>query len=48
MTPLLELENLEVVYHHVATAIQGVSLRVPPGSIVALPLASTLNRIAAS
>src|SRR4029450_9087961 len=37
VTPLLELENLEVVYHHVATAIQGVSLRVPPGSIVALP-----------
>ena len=36
MTPLLELENLEVVYHNVATAIQGVSLRVPPGSIVAL------------
>src|SRR5438094_823635 len=36
VTPLLELENLEVVYHHVATAIQGVSLRVPPGSIVAL------------
>ena len=36
MTPVLELENLEVVYHHVATAIQGVSLRVPPGSIVAL------------
>ena len=36
MTALLELENLEVVYHHVATAIQGVSLRVPPGSIVAL------------
>jgi len=27
VTPLLELENLEVVYHHVATAIQGVSLR---------------------
>jgi branched-chain amino acid transport system ATP-binding protein len=36
VTPLLELENLEVVYHRVATAIQGVSLRVPPGSIVAL------------
>jgi len=36
VTPLLELENLEVVYHHVATAIQGVSLRVSPGSIVAL------------
>jgi branched-chain amino acid transport system ATP-binding protein len=36
VTPVLELENLEVVYHHVATAIQGVSLRVPPRSIVAL------------
>ena len=36
MTAVLELENLEVVYHHVATAIQGVSLRVPPRSIVAL------------
>jgi branched-chain amino acid transport system ATP-binding protein len=33
---LLELENLEVVYHHVATAIQGVSLRVPERAIVAL------------
>jgi branched-chain amino acid transport system ATP-binding protein len=36
VTAVLELENLEVVYHHVATAIQGVSLRVPPRSIVAL------------
>ena len=36
MTPLLELENVEVVYHHVATAVQGVSLRVPERSIVAL------------
>ena len=36
MTPVLEVENLEVVYHHVATAIQGVSLAVPPRSIVAL------------
>ena len=26
---MLELENVEVVYHHVATAVQGVSLRVP-------------------
>jgi branched-chain amino acid transport system ATP-binding protein len=34
--PVLELENLEVVYHHVATAIQGVSLQVAPRSIVAL------------
>ncbi len=36
MTPLLELENVEVVYHHVATAIQGVSLRVAERTIVAL------------
>jgi branched-chain amino acid transport system ATP-binding protein len=36
VTPVLELENLEVVYHHVATAVQGVSLRVPPRTIVAL------------
>jgi branched-chain amino acid transport system ATP-binding protein len=36
VTPLLEVENLEVVYHHVATAIQGVSLAVPPRAIVAL------------
>ena len=36
VTALLELENLEVVYHRVATAIQGVSLRVPPAQIVAL------------
>ena len=36
MTPLLELENVEVVYHRVATAIQGVSLRVPARAIVAL------------
>jgi len=33
---LLELRQLEVVYHRVATAIQGVSLEVPTGSIVAL------------
>jgi len=34
--PLLELENVEVVYHRVATAVQGISLRVPERSIVAL------------
>jgi branched-chain amino acid transport system ATP-binding protein len=33
---LLELRQLEVVYHRVVTAIQGVSLEVPTGSIVAL------------
>ena len=34
--PLLRLEKLEVVYHRVITAVQGVSLEVPKGSIVAL------------
>src|SRR4029453_9465266 len=29
VTPLLALENVEVVYHRVATAIQSVSLQVP-------------------
>jgi len=33
---LLRLEGVEVVYHHVITAIQGVSLEVPKGGIVAL------------
>jgi branched-chain amino acid transport system ATP-binding protein len=33
---LLEVRQLEVVYHRVATAVQGVSLDVPNGSIVAL------------
>jgi len=33
---LLEVERLEVVYHKVATAIQGVSLSVPKGGIVAI------------
>ncbi len=33
---LLEVRQLEVVYHHVATAIQGVSLDVPEKAIVAL------------
>ena len=35
-TPLLQVRQLEVVYNRVATAIQGVSLDVPDGSIVAL------------
>jgi branched-chain amino acid transport system ATP-binding protein len=34
--PLLKLEKLEVVYHRVITAVQGISLEVPLGSIVAL------------
>ena len=33
---LLEVEQIEVVYHRVATAIQGVSLRLPADQIVAL------------
>ena len=33
---LLQLEQVEVVYHRVVTAIQGVSLSVAPGQIVAL------------
>jgi branched-chain amino acid transport system ATP-binding protein len=32
----LEVENLEVVYHRVAIAVQGISLRVPRRSVVAL------------
>jgi len=34
--PLLRLDKLEVVYHRVITAVQGISLDVPAGSIVAL------------
>jgi branched-chain amino acid transport system ATP-binding protein len=34
--PLLALETVEVTYHRVITAVQGVSLRVEPGQIVAL------------
>ena len=33
---LLALETVEVTYHRVITAVQGVSLRVEPGQIVAL------------
>ena len=33
---LLRVEKLEVVYHHVSTAIQGVSLEVNQNQIVAL------------
>lgn len=36
MSVLLKVENLEVTYHRVITAVQGVSLEVPEGSIVAL------------
>ncbi len=34
--PLLKLEQLEVAYHRVITAVQGVSLEVPKGAIVAV------------
>jgi branched-chain amino acid transport system ATP-binding protein len=33
---MLNVENLEVTYHRVSTAVQGVSLAVPEGGIVAL------------
>jgi branched-chain amino acid transport system ATP-binding protein len=35
-TPLLEVRQLEVVYNRIATAVQGVTLEVQPGSIVAV------------
>jgi branched-chain amino acid transport system ATP-binding protein len=35
-TPLLQVDNIEVVYKRVVTAVQGVSLSVNPGQIVAL------------
>jgi branched-chain amino acid transport system ATP-binding protein len=34
--PLLQLDKVEVTYHRVITAVQGVSLAVPQGAIVAL------------
>jgi branched-chain amino acid transport system ATP-binding protein len=33
---MLKVENLEVTYHRVSTAVQGISLEVPEGGIVAL------------
>jgi|tagenome__1003787_1003787.scaffolds.fasta_scaffold20983672_3 branched-chain amino acid transport system ATP-binding protein len=36
MTPLLRLDKVEVTYHRVITAIQGITLEVAKGSIVAL------------
>ena len=33
---LLEVNNIEVVYHDIVQVLRGVSLRVPEGSIVAL------------
>lgn len=35
-SPLLQVENLEVVYDGAILAVSGVSIAVPPGSIVAL------------
>lgn len=34
--PLLQVDKLEVVYHHAIRAVQGISLAVPSGKIVAL------------
>ncbi|MSP96050.1 MAG: ABC transporter ATP-binding protein [Betaproteobacteria bacterium] len=33
---MLALEKLEVVYHRVVTAVQGVSLKVPRGAVIAM------------
>jgi branched-chain amino acid transport system ATP-binding protein len=34
--PLLAVNNIEVIYDHVILVLKGVSLRVPPGGLVAL------------
>ena len=36
MTPLLSVNNIEVIYDHVILVLKGVSLQVPKGKIVAL------------
>ncbi len=36
VTPILDVNNIEVVYDHVALVLKGVSLSVPAGGIVAL------------
>jgi branched-chain amino acid transport system ATP-binding protein len=36
MTPLLAVNNIEVIYDHVILVLKGASLRVPEGGIVAL------------
>jgi len=36
MSESLRLEKVEVTYHRVATAVQGISLEVPAGGIIAL------------
>ena len=35
-TPLLDVNGIEVIYHHVILVLKGVSLQVPEGKIVAL------------
>ncbi|WP_084451628.1 ABC transporter ATP-binding protein [Roseateles chitosanitabidus] len=35
-TPLLDVNGIEVIYHHVILVLKGVSLRVPTGAVVAL------------
>src|SRR5437660_8417148 len=35
-TPILVVNNIEVIYNHVILVLKGVSLSVPPGGIVAL------------
>ena len=34
--PLLDIENIEVVYNHTVQVLRGLSIRVAPGAIVAL------------
>src|SRR5712692_4049470 len=36
VTPLLAVDKLEVVYHRAVTAVQGITLAVAPGQIVAI------------
>jgi len=36
MDPLLEINNLEVIYHKAVQVLHGLSLSVPPGQVVAL------------
>ncbi len=34
--PVLAVDNLEVVYHHAITAVQGITIAVRPGQVVAI------------
>ncbi|MDH0867464.1 ABC transporter ATP-binding protein [Mitsuaria sp. GD03876] len=36
VAPLLDVNGIEVIYHHVILVLKGVSLRVPEGKVVAL------------